>query len=136
MREIPITLAAFNGERLDSDLRAGLGAKYLSFSSYGTDRPITVRLADDTLKADDDQVAAICAAHMPTPLPEHLKEAADAARSEVEWDAAVTALLNATPGEIGAWYDHLASTQRNLMGRGAVNLLIDHERRLRLLERG
>jgi hypothetical protein len=133
MREIPVTLAAWNADGLDKELRAALGTKYNSLNTYGPGRAITVRLADGTGQADDDQVAAICAAHVPTPLPDPLE---DAAHSEVQGDSAVAQLLAATPGQIGAWYDGLTSTQKSAVGRVAVIMLTDHEWRLRLLERG
>jgi hypothetical protein len=136
MREIPVTLAAWNADGLDKELRAALGTKYDSLNTYGPGRAITVRLADGTGQADDDQVAAICGAHVPTPLPDPLEDAADAAHSEVQGDSAVAQLLAATPGQIRAWYDGLTSTQKSAVGRVAVLMLTDHERRLRLLERG
>ncbi len=111
-------------------------ATYHSLSTAPGDR-VVVRLDDtatDQDKALVDNILKNYDSNRQPPL-DPLAKAISDARGEIGADAQVQALISATPGQIGAWYDSLSLAQKNAIGRAAVIMLFAHEARLKLIER-
>lgn len=131
MRELSFVKLC-NGLKLDGEIRATLGVKLIGVSTGANTR---VHLDDTTTPQDDATVTTAVAAHDPTPVPDPVAVAVTAAKAEAGADPQTTALMNATPGQIGAWYDGLTAPQKSAVGRVAVIKLVEHEKRLRLIEK-
>ncbi len=67
MRELKITMGSWDLDQLQDELKAALGNRLISISTYALDRPIVVRVDDSATAADETQVSAVCAAHVPRP---------------------------------------------------------------------
>ena len=65
MRELNLTLAAVHIGALDVALRAALPGQIVGLSTYGTDRPLSIWLADSASQADQTAAAANATAHDP-----------------------------------------------------------------------